>query len=156
MNHDELLEKALSTYSSHEPLAGLEQRILQRVHSARPRRWKLPAVILVAASLVLTFALWRKPPQQPAVKRASAALPAPARPTTVQPVPRAALHRHRKHAPPRAFPTPRPLSAQERALLAFVEKAPKEALIIKKHDPAIEPIRMAEIKIEPLTIASLQ
>jgi hypothetical protein len=50
------------------------------------------------------------------------------------------------------FPAPAPVSDEERALLAFVTRAPKEAqeALIDAQQHSAEPIRIEEIKIQPL------
>ena len=50
------------------------------------------------------------------------------------------------------FPAPVPVTNAERALLAFVAQAPKEAqeALIESDQRRVEPIRIEEIKIEPL------
>jgi hypothetical protein len=64
MNHDEhldnLLDDALSEYRDAEPLAGLEARLLQRLHLQPQQRrvawWKWATVAACAATLA--FAVW--------------------------------------------------------------------------------------------------
>jgi hypothetical protein len=64
MNHDEhldnLLNQALSEYRDAEPLAGLEARVLQRLHlqlhGRRVAWWKWTAIVACAA--MLAFAVW--------------------------------------------------------------------------------------------------
>ena len=69
---DRVLEEALSRYSSEEPLAGLEQRVLNRVRAegARPRhwlgRWVFVAGAVVAASLAFMAIVWVRPIPDPA------------------------------------------------------------------------------------------
>lgn len=50
------------------------------------------------------------------------------------------------------FPTPTPLTAEERALLAFVEQSPRQAekVLADTRRRSEEPIRIEEIHIEPL------
>jgi hypothetical protein len=70
-------------------------------------------------------------------------------------VPRA----HRVAAPPSRpaqFPTPAPLSAQEKLLLAYVASTPKSELITPVvRDPQIEPLQFPEIKIARIEIKEL-
>src|SRR5690242_15687415 len=123
MENDELLERALATYAGAEPRPGLEQRVIARVFSepARPRfrwlrwAWAVPA-LAGAVVAVLSIPRTPAPPQAPrppaAVVPVASAAPVPARP---------AIHRrHRAAQPkPRLFPTPSPLTAEERLLVAF-------------------------------------
>jgi hypothetical protein len=57
---DNILDDALSEYRDAEPLAGLEDRVLQRLHvqpvDRRTTEWKWAAVALCAA--MLAFAVW--------------------------------------------------------------------------------------------------
>ena len=50
------------------------------------------------------------------------------------------------------FPAPAPMTNEERALLAFVARAPKQAqeALIDAQQQSVEPIRIEEIKIQPL------
>jgi len=163
MSNDErverALEEALATYSSQEPLAGLEQRVLKRVYAARAtalRRWALAAAMLAAAGLVLAVALWKRAPEpvsQASVRHAVQSVPVAAPPATP-----AAAPRRRRHTIPSRFPTPAPLSPEERALLAFVAHAPVEAQksFTEKQEFAVRPVSIEQIKIDPLKIQNLE
>jgi hypothetical protein len=63
-------------------------------------------------------------------------------------------HPHKRKALPRLpqFPAPAPVTNEERALLAFVTRAPKEAqaALIDWQQQSLEPIQIEEIKIQPL------
>lgn len=161
---DQVLE-ALSRYSSEEPLAGLEQRVLNQVHAAcaPPRRsgwgWALTASVAagVAAAGVAALVLMRPIPDPPKVPRLIAHSPKPA------PVLVAAQPVRKPNAPPaspashglpkwREFPIPTPVTSGERALLALVERAPdatREAFL-DFESRNNQPIKLEEIKIEPL------
>jgi hypothetical protein len=156
---DELLDSALSAYSSAEPRPGLETRILAQVREAagttgspsRNWRWLWAGAVTVAA--VLLIALWmgkrtqvptptnnvvrtHEPPAQPTTK------PENSNPVTAA---NPAHHRHREHgerspqavavAVPRqpVFPTPTPLSEQERLLLSYYAQTPRQELIAQSH-----------------------
>src|SRR4051812_23921312 len=63
---DNLIDGALAQYASAEPLAGIEQRVLDRVHLAesRRRRWRWTLVLAapaVAAALLVVLAPQHKP-----------------------------------------------------------------------------------------------
>jgi len=163
---DRALENALARYSSVEPVAGLEQRVLNRVRAegAAPRigrlgfgGWALAVGML--AGMAVGAVWWIRPVlhgagEYPArVPAARAAEPAPqrapwtagGRPVRKRATPRTLAKRHE-------FPTPAPVSREERALLAFAEFAPdalREAFTAKDAPP-VEPIRIEEIKVEPL------
>jgi hypothetical protein len=147
---DQVLAEALARYSNAEPLAGLEDRVLCRVRTggAQPPRWRWRWVCAVAAGAALGAILWmrttpdhlrmpRTTPRPPEIARAPEATP-----TAKQPAPRARTPKRRQ------FPTPAPLTRDERALLAYVRIAPNEARDL--HRRIDEPIRIDEIKIGPL------
>jgi hypothetical protein len=157
-----VLEEALSSYSSEEPLAGLEQRVLNRVHAAYapPRRrgwgWALTASVAagVAAAGVAALVVMRPVPEPPRVPTVIAQSPKP-EPlfATAQPVSKPpASHASQQLPKSREFPRPTPVTSSERALLALLERAPdatREAFLdFEKRSN--QPIRVEEIKIEPL------
>ncbi|MGA2631123.1 MAG: hypothetical protein ABSG54_13025 [Terriglobia bacterium] len=114
------------------------------------------AVILVA---VVTFFSHRKPAPIPAPQVVS--YPAPLQ---IGPAPVAVQPTLRRHTPrltaaarrPEQFPTPAPLSEEERLLLAYVASTPSSELstpIVR--DPQIEPLQFSEIKIARIEIKEL-
>jgi hypothetical protein len=152
---DELLDSALSAYSSAEPRPGLETRILAKVREASgtadspSRNWKWLWAGAVACAAVLLIALWisrhvlvqapannvvrtKEPPVEPARKIENSAPVTAANP---------ANHRLRERgasrpqtvavAVPRlpVFPAPTPLSEQEKLLLSYYAHTPREELI---------------------------
>jgi len=169
---DRLLEDALSTYSSREPRPGLEQRVLSRVHSAgAARKFAFPVwatAVPVAACLLLTAIFWihgSAQPQRSTVARTTAGLPATAalRGQTEPPriVVRPRMSKRTKAAGlPRLpeFPTPEPITAEERTLLTLVARAPGEArqAFMEMQQRSTESIRIDEIKIQPLQSDGLQ
>jgi hypothetical protein len=149
---DRLLDEALARYSTAEPLAGLEQRVLQRVQVSGGRLgtvwWKLALAVSVAAA-AFAVVLWMRtapaalrvavtPPHPPQI----AAVPEVPLPVITRPARRTALPKRRE------FPTPAPLTPGERALLAFVANAPDEARMF--HSRLDEPIQVGELKVMPL------
>jgi hypothetical protein len=155
---EKLLDEALASYSMQQPEPGLEWRVLERVHlAAAPRVW-LPRwawAIPAAACLLGAGMLWvrhgTKPERMPVAHGAVVRATAPLEPMTSRRV--AVRPRKRKALPKLAqFPAPTPLTNGERALLAFAKRAPSEvrASLIEKPEPGIEPIRIDEIKIQPL------
>jgi len=160
------LDRALAQYSSAEPLAGIEQRVLNRVRAdGAVRRFRFGRCVLavgvaLVAGLVVAAVWWIRPVPRGAgsghVIRAVAlpdmrlaqeqATPAGFGTRAGQagrPVPLPKRHE---------FPAPAPVSREERAVLAFADLAPdvlREAFAGKQPRPA-EPIRIEEIKIEPL------
>src|ERR1035438_2975905 len=142
---DRELDAALAKYAALEPRAGLQDRILanlraEKEHAANRLPWRWPAVGALAAVIVVTlFATWRsgKPgqnivEQHPSATtqnyrdrtqianhgRSSSILPhKAARRTAVGVVPAPKLDE---------FPSPQPLSEQERMLTEYVAGNPTQ------------------------------
>ena len=163
---DRMIDSALAGYSSARPLEGLEERVLNRVRlmdSARRRMLGWTVAIAVVASVVMVAILVRMPHAPVSHDFARVHTPAPARPVPkVEEARVAPKHRRGRITPKRAespkllpkleqFPAPAPLTAEERALLAFVEHYPDEAKQLvterKKND---EPIEIQPIQMPPL------
>ena len=153
---DRVLDAALAKYAAVEPRAGLEERVLATLHAERNRapdrawrRWGLAlaamAVILAAATLAFRT---RKPPPSVIAKTPSTTA-SPTKPPaqlanreeTVVPhahSPRRKVIRHWAQqegvlaAVPKLdqFPSPRPLSEQERMLASYVANDPQRAALI--------------------------
>lgn len=96
---DGLIDDALRTYSSAEPLDGLEERIVRRVAaapSAPPRRWLMPFSIAAAALAVfmvsgILLRSWREPLVQTSevsARRLTGHTFAPQKPASAQRTPR--------------------------------------------------------------------
>jgi hypothetical protein len=161
---DRRIDNALAGYAGAEPLAGLEERVLRRVRVASRRRaFGWAAAIAVAAALVVTVIVVRAPhhvgSKSHDVARVETSLPP--RPTPVVEKPRVVPNRRVKSRLARLeplpkleqFPTPVPLTAEERALVAFVTRYPKEA------QQAFEDLRKRSeepIEIQPIQIPSLE
>jgi hypothetical protein len=157
---DRLIDGALADYSAAEPLAGLEQRVLDRVRDAqrsRRRRWRgMLAVAAPAVAAILAVVVSRRPetppiaalppsPAPPAV--AMAPPPAPvgiATPRRIAPKPRPLPKRD-------VFPTPSPLTREERLLVQLAESRPE----ILEFKP-LESIEIKPIEIAPLQIGGDQ
>ena len=144
---DQVLDGALAGYSSAEPLAGLEDRVLNRVHAERaaPRvgRWVWAAGVAVLAGMIATAVLWvgqasRPVPQQILTRAAPPVLTRAASPVLRK--------RHRQARRPVL------LTREERALVALVTRAPDQAreALLDLQRRSTEPIQVEEIKIEPL------
>jgi len=151
-NIEDFLDCALVIYSQEEPRPGFEERVLANLRSAQPRpRWHVRMVYACAAMLLLGAALYGRwwvglrgsdrASQQTAPRSITKTIPAP---VTVGGRPHAkAPERNQEQivkrvrtAPPRKerlhaavgsqLPAPRPLSNQEKLLLAFARANPKE------------------------------
>lgn len=180
---DELLDAALARHRSADPRPGLEGRVLARLR-AEPRpapwfRWGwLPALASVAALMLAVGAFYAARrgamPERvsPRVARTAeqppvAAPPAPAELSVPPRQPRPAVPRLEQPQPvqvavvvasPRRpqFPTPAPLSEQEKLLLRYVAEAPKQALLVAQaNSRPWEDLRFEELRIPALVMEDL-
>lgn len=160
---DRLIDGALAGYGDTEPLAGLEQRVVNRVRVVRQRRrlaWGVGAAVAAGVVVLLGTVNWGG--QKPVVRKTPAAVAGVA--PQVVPRPAVAASRHRagvrvkRASGPRAlpkleqFPTPTLLTAEERVLVAFVQRDPQAARQIfdDLEKRTEEPIDIQPIKIAPL------
>ena len=140
-------ERQRRDYSNAEPGAGFEQRILRHVHSAPMVRRLWPNLLpaLVAIAIVIVF-LHRDSPKTEPSPQIIRTVETPPQAMPSQPVVK------RRNLPARKpFAEPEPLTAEERALLRFVQDRPdlaREALSQSAH--------IEEITIEPLKIEEIQ
>ncbi|MGA2986146.1 MAG: hypothetical protein ABSG32_20260 [Terriglobia bacterium] len=169
---EKLIDASLRHYTGAEPRSGLEDRVLAGVRArqkaARRRKawaWAM-GVAAVAAMLTLLVIQWQhqQPAPSPVTAKASANLSAPALARIAPPVPPPMPHRPRRPAAPsrvdtrpQQFPTPRPLSEQEKLLVVYAQllknssgAAVPKADQVPERDLEIPPISIAAIKIEPL------
>ncbi len=158
---DRLLEASIAHGASQEPRVGLEGRILAGV-AARQRKTRgltwalgLAASALAVVAIGVTARLTRHSPWSPSqpsdvtVTRpqpvAKVAPIAPKRiPAKTVRVSRAAAQR------PQQFPTPAPLSEQEKLLLLYVKETPESILAAPPKDAT------KDLEIPALNIAALQ
>jgi hypothetical protein len=149
---DRTLDAALAKYASVEPREGLEERILANMRAASTRdaqrAWWNWGFAVLAAFLLLAAALvwqWNKPTQAPIANHPSTLKQAPVAPDLAHRdgnnVPQRSLPRRTaRHQPERevvaanpkldVFPTPLPLSEQEKILAAYVSQYPKHAALV--------------------------
>jgi hypothetical protein len=155
MQLDDMLDSLLANYSSAEPRPGLETRILANLRDAGEKRalqgwWNfkwlwvgiVTAAIIVAA--VLSNGRHRVAPPTHVVVKTSPAVPQPdiqphapaVRNETVRIRPRKSLAPTRPqnaalalNERPANFPTPVPLSEQERMMFTYLENTPREVVI---------------------------
>ena len=163
---DELLDASLQRYRSEDPRAGWENRVLAKVQAAdrvaRQRGawvWALGAatgaVILLA---VATFFSHRKPAPVPAPQAVSYPAPLPIGPAPVSVQPTLRRHTPRLTAAarrPEQFPTPAPLSEQEKLLLLYVNSAAAQEMAAEGENDGIEPLIIPKLKIAALEIKPL-
>jgi len=155
------LDAALAKYAAVEPRAGLEERVLANLRAERAKSpdrgwWRWTAVAALAAVAVVAVALTLRsgrPTQPVAVKHILATAQSPREPERYAANGEANLVRPRGHQPvhrtlapphqPKAvvaaavpkldqFPSPQPLSEQERILKSYVAKYPEQAVLIAR------------------------
>lgn len=165
---DGMIDAALSGYSEPAPpVAGLEQRVVQRIRrleAGRRRSRRLLVGLALAAALLFAAVLLRtRPGSATAIEVARiqsppaaaigpvAAEDAPPAPKLKSGVPvRRVAHRLTLPKQPQ-FPAPQPLTGEERALLAFVQRFPAEAQTVF----AGIQNRNSEIDVQPIQIPPL-
>jgi hypothetical protein len=159
---EQILQGGIASYADGEPLAGLEDRILARAGMANARRsmagwWAVVALgvaALVGIALYLRVGLAESQPVRVA-SEIKASLPAkPPLPDATIRVLRRRAPSHRAAALPklRVFPTPSPLTPEERLLLAMVKQDPEgtaEAFDSFRRRGS-EPLEIAPLVIPPL------
>ena len=156
MQMDEMLDSLLASYSSVEPRPGLETRILANLRNDESRavshgwwnfKWlwagAVVAAIIMAAVLINGWRRQRvEPPTNTVVQSGK---PVPTQPVVQNSSPATAtvVPRHRKTLAPRPpqnatlalserpqiFPTPVPLSEQERLMFTYLENTPREVVV---------------------------
>jgi hypothetical protein len=166
---DDQIDAALAKYAA-EPRAGLEERLLAHLRAqwkgSPGMAWWPWAGVVAAAILIATFLLWklesprhertvrRQPsPQQETQPQIAAH---PALPKIGQPAVRVSVRRWRRHrareareiaAAPKLdqFPSPQPLTPEEKMLLEYVGRYYDEAVLIARaRDQQIERDRKEE------------
>jgi len=173
-NLDEMIDAALESYANPRP--GLERRMLARISggAATSSRWRR-LFVAIAAPLIgsLLLMAYLAPRISHVATTQVAVAPTPSSTSHVESTPgrlpasRSASRVHERHArrlPDRVrynivqrpkldiFPSPKPLSYAEKAVIRFAREAPegdRKALVTP--DPELtEPIRITAIHIPPL------
>lgn len=169
---DELVAASLRRCSGEAPRLGLEGRVLAGVRArqqAEHRRntWVWAVGMATAAAVVATLVMIRPHRQAkpiPVIAKAPAIVSSPTVAKIVPPVQQPMMHRLAQHVTPsrvdtrpQQFPTPRPLSEQEKLLVEYaqlIQNSPGAAAPVVDQNPErdleIPPLRIADIKIEPL------
>ena len=174
---DTLLDAALSTYTNPEPSLGLTPRILaatRAVDGRPPLRWMVWAVPALAAALAIVILypahhIYRDPSPSTSQLSGSASTypitaPNPVKTGSDREAPRlratatirAAIPAPEPLPKQEVFPTPAPLSPQEQAIAALVNRnrteIAKQVAQSANQDPEqpIEPLHIAAIHIPPL------
>ncbi len=177
---DELLDSALARYRSAGPRPGLEERVLARLRAGgQPRpwpgwAWRLAAGVAVLGIVLAMGYLARRsinmsstPPAPTAVAEArKEPTPRPAVPQVIakshtsgrpaSQIPRRATPRHASAEPRKdVFPSPAPLTDEEKLLLCYVRGTPAAVLIaLSMHNEEMEDIQIKPLEIPPLDTES--
>ena len=158
---DQIVERGLRSYTDAEPRPGLEQRVINRVREAREARslkWLRWAIVVpvFASLLIIAITFWPKREHAPEfhgspppIAKAVSGLP------VIPKLAETIVRRPRSQRLPlprgQQFPTPAPLTEQERALLAFAIGTPRgQEALVSGEKRLSEPLEIAEIHIEPL------
>ena len=184
---DELLDSALAHHRDAEPRAGLEGRILAHVRTAsqessRKKARKLWLAAAATAAVVVLVAIHVAnrshspvPQTSQTANAVTAAPPKEALKANVEPTPAArpaakviepkpSARRETKpsrrietHHWPSQFPTPAPLSPEEKALVQYVRNTPPQVLAepILKPDFTVQRVEVKPLEIPPLEIKPL-
>jgi len=168
---DNALDNALAQYSSEEPLAGLEQRVLNRVRAEGSvrrfglGRWVAAVGVALVAGMVAAAVWWNRPVPPPApvwqaswpVRQQVQSRATP--PALVGQASWPVAQQVQARATPAGFQKKRGqarrpvlLSREERALLALVARAPDQTreAFLDLQRRSVEPIQVETIRIEPL------
>jgi hypothetical protein len=169
---DDLLDASLARYASVEPRTGLEGRVIARLRAERERprwtwAWQLAAAglaTLLAVALIMHVERGRGPVRKAGAANASVTRIAP--PTVAsapviarQPAKRTAgrtVKASRASAPstlgPRRsmFPSPAPLTTEERLLVRYVETAKQPNLPAFRSDDTIAALQIKKLEVSPL------
>ncbi len=154
---DEWLESALRQYGKAEPRAGLENRVLaslqfERTRTSAPNRWWWVAgTATVLAAIAIAVFVWQdgreaRPANTAAVTTTHRAeTRGPIAPRSVPQIAHAAGNDFAKQVTARGpihsvavaamskleqFPSPRPLSEQEKLLMSYVARDPEKAALV--------------------------
>jgi hypothetical protein len=158
---DRALEAAFAKYAAVEPRAGLEDRILANLraeltHSQHHAWWRWGLATAFAVVVIVVGLAWRSRMRLPqAANHPSVTTPSPAK--SGMEVASQDGTAYRPHAPTRAaikrpaapkavvasnpkldvFPSPRPMSEQEKMALDYVQRFPQEAALIARAQTAL-------------------
>lgn len=172
---DELLDAGLRQFSASPPRGGLEGRAIAALRagaSAKPRRywvWAMAGGLAVLAAVVVTVLRHPSSPIRPQASSSAKAnppaalpsVPLKARPSAIAPVAKVKLLQGRQtkrsvsRQRPEQFPTPRPLSEEERLLLVYVSNLTPQAVNAtsmqdQSAEPEIPALAITALQIKPL------
>ncbi len=170
---DQLIDTALPSYSAAEPRPGIEHRILARAFAESPRqrrfRWAWALALPAAACLLaLLFFAGHHNSHRSTLEATATTAPAtsaaspretPATDSFSSPRKRPFTHKlatqpstiHESLPKEDVFPSPSPLTAEERAAIALVRDPPQMHRQIDTAGVEINPIHIAELQIRPIS-----
>ena len=169
------LNAVLAKYAAAEPRAGLEERILASLRAEQTHvpdrtwwRWAIAGAlaVVVVAGVALAWR-WVAPSQPTIAKRPQPSTQQPQKTrtqiavldnTAIQPHARTGIRRTSVHSPKNTnvrvspkleqFPSPQPLSEQERILASYVGKYPEHAILIARaRSEALQRDQLEEMKL---------
>src|SRR5258708_4159241 len=144
---DTMLDSLLADYSSAEPRPGFETRLIATVRSQQRRRKLTFGLVFTGsfatASAVLAIALSQRMtlPEPPAIIGAVTTVPSIARPAaaaahnaahTRQPAPQS-TSQELAEVKQDVFPSPTPLTEQEKLFLQYLRATPREEVVAQSH-----------------------
>jgi hypothetical protein len=152
---DDLLDSLLSQYASAEPRLGLETRVLATIRQARRTRkvrrmglgwwWAVGAVTVVMTAALIAFSFYggRSHPAKKQIQRSAQQSTIPEPKGDFGPgatIGRSVKHPRRQvqvaQVKKKVFPTPSPLSQQEKLLLRYLAGTPRQEVQAQSHpDP---------------------
>ncbi len=143
---DAMLDSLLADYSSAEPRPGFETRILATVRSQRQKRkltlgWIFAGGLATASAVIAITLSQRTLPELPAIITTATPVPAIVRPevevvhSTTRIKPRAAQAPTPEVAEVKqeVFPSPTPLTEQEKLLLQYLRATPRAEVVAQSH-----------------------
>jgi hypothetical protein len=161
---ERILQEGISSYAAGEALTGLEERIIARVRMTKSSRentagvWAVLAmglaVLVLCGSVYLRVGRTQSRPLRIVSEAKTATLEeTPSRPDEIK-TSRPKRHRNPVVALPKqpVFPTPSPLTVQERMLVAMVKQDPEGTAQIfdSLRKRGSEPLEIAPLIISPL------
>ena len=133
---DDLLREALSSYAGREPRPGIEERVLRRVRAPRlGRRSAWALACLAAACVIVMIMIPREETLEILAPQIAATLPVVVKAEAARAIER-----------PDRFPSPAPLTREERTLLALADSP----ILAGSGTGEITPIKIDEITIPPI------
>ena len=163
---DERLEAALKSYGQTEAREGLEKRVMARIRAEPVKRWNLAgrAALGACGAAVLGVLFWWGA-GTPRTNKGERAAETPVARLQLEELPMRMLPVDLRFAPKRKrtvaravepklaqFPTPTPLTEEERALLQLARETKDMPRELRNFGGPIEPIEITAIQIKPLEI----